>query len=239
MTRWHATWRPPIRPVPARTRSGEGVADEPGGAARCRESVRPRSGRARCVVRDPPWDVRHAPRPLGLRQDDDPQSDRRAGDAHPRLGAPSIFVTHDQEEAMMLSDAIAVMRDGEVVQYGPADEIYRSPQDLYVATFIGKPQMSTVSGRVRASRDGITFDAPDFRLAWPVSPDGSDQPALDTQAILGIRAEDVRITPADGETSGPDRIIVAASLLEPLGSYTFVEVNCGAETLTGRGYTDR
>ena len=65
---------------------------------------------------------------------------------HLSLGTTTIFVTHDQEEAMGLSDLIAVMSEGKVVQYGPQHEIYNRPVDIYVATFIGKPRMSLVPG---------------------------------------------------------------------------------------------
>src|SRR3954452_10331633 len=61
---------------------------------------------------------------------------------HLSLGTTTIFVTHDQEEAMGLSDLIAVMSEGKVVQYGPHQEIYNHPANIYVATFIGKPRMS-------------------------------------------------------------------------------------------------
>ena len=71
---------------------------------------------------------------------------------HLKLGTTSVFVTHDQEEAMSLSDLIAVMRDGKVVQLGTTREIYRNPRDLYVATFVGKPKMSLVDGTLEHSR---------------------------------------------------------------------------------------
>ena len=81
---------------------------------------------------------------------------------HLKLGTTSVFVTHDQEEAMTLSDLIAVMRDGKVVQLGTTREIYRNPRDLYVATFVGKPKMSLVDGALERS-DGEV----DVRLAGP------------------------------------------------------------------------
>src|SRR3954452_7161883 len=65
---------------------------------------------------------------------------------HLALGTTSVFVTHDQEEAMTLSDLIAVMRDGKLVQFGTQHEIYRRPANTYVATFVGKPKMSLVEG---------------------------------------------------------------------------------------------
>ena len=75
---------------------------------------------------------------------------------HLKLGTTSVFVTHDQEEAMTLSDLIAVMRDGKVVQLGTTREIYRHPEDLYVATFVGKPKMSLVDGALeRTERLGV------------------------------------------------------------------------------------
>src|SRR6185312_11642553 len=63
---------------------------------------------------------------------------------HQQVHATSIFVTHDQEEAMMLSDLIAVMRAGKVVQLGTPHEIYTRPKNVYVAAFVGKPQMNLI-----------------------------------------------------------------------------------------------
>src|SRR6188508_2334254 len=65
---------------------------------------------------------------------------------HLKLGTTSVFVTHDQEEAMSLSDFIAVMRDGKIVQFGSQAEIYGRPKHLYVATFVGKPRMGLLDG---------------------------------------------------------------------------------------------
>lgn len=157
---------------------------------------------------------------------------------HQQLGTTSIFVTHDQEEAMMLSDYIAVMQEGRIVQYAPAEEIYRRPQHLYVATFIGKPRMSTMEGRIRVTPECIHFDTDDLQLSWPNQTAGSPMPALDAQSILGIRAEDVRITPGDAPP-GPGGSVGTVSLLEPLGSDTYVEINRGSVTITGRVEPDR
>ena len=119
---------------------------------------------------------------------------------HQQLGATSIFVTHDQEEAMMLSDYIAVMRDGQIVQYGPAEEIYRRPQHLYVATFIGKPRMSTVEGQLQRHRraDRVTP-----RRSAPLLAESQRHTApFEGQVVLGIRAEDLRSSPAKVAATG-------------------------------------
>ena len=148
---------------------------------------------------------------------------------HQQLKTTSIFVTHDQEEAMILSDAIAVMRDGLVVQYGPAETVYRRPEDLYVATFIGKPRMSLLSGELRADgqRGELEFVNPDLRLRWPAGESGP----LDTAVQLGIRAEDVQLV---GLEPQPDVLDGEVTLVEPLGSDTFVEVSQGGSAVTAR-----
>ena len=158
---------------------------------------------------------------------------------HQQLKTTSIFVTHDQEEAMILSDFIAVMRDGEVVQYGPTDEIYRRPQHQYVATFIGKPRMSIVPGQLRVDAQDrqVHFVAAGLHLRWPAA-NGAALAALDTPALLGIRAEDVRVVDAS-RAEAPDALSCEVSLLEPLGSDTFVELTRGAHNLTARVEPDR
>ena len=155
---------------------------------------------------------------------------------HQQLKTTSIFVTHDQEEAMMLSDYIAVMRDGQVVQYGPAQEIYRKPQHLYVATFIGKPSMSTVGGALTISSESMAFHAEDLHLAWSL--DGTRPVPQVAQAVLGIRAEDVILSPPTSALP-PNAVAGTVALLEPLGSDTFVEVTFGTNSITARVEPDR
>jgi len=156
---------------------------------------------------------------------------------HQQLKATSIFVTHDQEEAMMLSDYIAVMRDGEIIQYGPAAEIYRRPQHYYVATFIGKPRMGIIEGHVQTTNDTILFTAGDLRLQWPIAP-GAPATQLNTPVLLGIRAEDVQLMPV-GHDRSTDQFTGEIALLEPLGSDTYVEINRQGLALTARVEPDR
>lgn len=156
---------------------------------------------------------------------------------HQQLKTTSIFVTHDQEEAMMLSDYIAVMRDGEVVQYGPADEIYRRPQHYYVATFIGKPRMGIMQGFIRSTGGTLTFTAEGLQLQWPQRP-GAAPLAGEQAVLLGIRAEDVRLSQAESAQAS-DSFGGQVALLEPLGSDTFVEVSRNGLALTARVEPDR
>jgi multiple sugar transport system ATP-binding protein len=152
---------------------------------------------------------------------------------HLTLGTTSVFVTHDQEEAMSLSDLIAVMRDGKVVQLGTTREIYRNPRDLYVATFVGKPKMSLVDGTLEHTDGEVAFRSTDLLI-----PLGS--PArlglLDGEwpsVVLGIRAEDVRVL-VNGSEPPAGSFGATVELLEPIGSDTFVELQAGDATVVAR-----
>jgi multiple sugar transport system ATP-binding protein len=151
---------------------------------------------------------------------------------HLALGTTSVFVTHDQEEAMTLSDLIAVMRDGKLVQFGTQDEIYRRPATTYVATFVGKPRMSLVEGTLSAEDGVASLVGEGARIPiGPVEALGltGDAPP---RVSLGIRAEDVRVDAGGGELPGGFPATVA--LLEPIGSDTFVELAVGTATIVGR-----
>lgn len=158
---------------------------------------------------------------------------------HQQLKTTSIFVTHDQEEAMMLSDYIAVMRNGEVVQYGPAEEIYRRPQHYYVATFIGKPRMGILQGTLHAANGVLSFSADGVQIQWPQNAGARDAMiAKDQPVLLGIRAEDVGLVQGD-LTQTPASFVGQIALLEPLGSDTYVEVGRAGLSLTARVEPDR
>jgi multiple sugar transport system ATP-binding protein len=151
---------------------------------------------------------------------------------HLALGTTSIFVTHDQEEAMTLSDLIAVMREGKVVQYGSQLDIYRSPADTYVATFIGKPQMGLVSGTLERHAGGVDFVAPEMRLTLGNAEQIGLQAGDWTDVQAGFRAEHVSI--ATGTPESPMTFKATVELIEPTGSDTFVELACGGSTLSAR-----
>lgn len=156
---------------------------------------------------------------------------------HLELGTTSILVTHDQEEAMTMSDVIAVMRDGRLVQYGSQREVYRKPANTYVATFVGKPRMSLIEGALESSGDEIVFrnSSGSITLGTPSALELGGTPAGDV--VLGLRAEDIYILPKSSPTarSFPARV----ELLEPIGSDTFVKLAFGSDHLTARTSPDR
>jgi len=153
---------------------------------------------------------------------------------HLKLGTTSVFVTHDQEEAMTLSDLIAVMRDGRVVQFGTTREVYRTPGDLYVATFVGKPKMSLVDGALERSNGAVSFVSPDLRIALGSPAELGLQEGAWPNVALGVRAEDVRLSPTGSAEHPLGSFGASVQLLEPIGSDTFVELAAGDATVVAR-----
>ena len=152
---------------------------------------------------------------------------------HIELGTTSVFVTHDQEEAMTLSDWIAVMRDGQIVQFGAQREIYARPADLYVATFVGKPRMSILDGALHVTDGVAEFVAEGLRLRLAPAASLGLGGGLPPSVKLGVRAEDVSVMGEGAAPTGPC-VDATVGLLEPIGSDTFVELRVGEHVLVGR-----
>jgi ABC-type sugar transport system ATPase subunit len=152
---------------------------------------------------------------------------------HMALGTTSVFVTHDQEEAMTLSDHIAVMRDGKLVQFGSQQEIYRRPRDTYVATFVGKPRMSLIEGELTSDKGGVALVADGLRLPLGASARIGRAGGPAGRVVVGMRAEDVRLLAGD-EASADGAIEATVELLEPVGSDTFVELGVGGASIVAR-----
>ncbi|HEY2886495.1 MAG TPA: sn-glycerol-3-phosphate ABC transporter ATP-binding protein UgpC [Rhizomicrobium sp.] len=138
---------------------------------------------------------------------------------HQRLKTTTIYVTHDQIEAMTMADKIVVMNDGLVEQIGAPLELYDKPQNLFVAGFIGSPAMNFLKGVVRANGKA-EFEGPG-RTVLPLGavPAGNDGRA----AVYGVRPEDFAL--AD---DGSDAVV---QVIEPTGSETQVVAKLGGEEI--------
>jgi multiple sugar transport system ATP-binding protein len=137
-----------------------------------------------------------------------------------RLGTTTVYVTHDQIEAMTMADKIVVMRDGRVEQIGAPLELFDRPANMFVAAFIGSPSMNFIEGRV--SEDGRMFTARD---GTPIVIAQAPRDASNRPATLGYRPEHITIDAADGT---PAEVIVT----EPTGSETHVEVGLAGANVT-------
>ena len=156
---------------------------------------------------------------------------------HLRLGTTSVFVTHDQEEAMTLSDLIAVMRDGRLVQFGSQHEVYRRPANTYVATFVGKPKMSLVAGALEEHDGALRFRADDLTIGLGPAGQAGLKPGDHRKVALGVRAEDVGLR-LNGAAETPRTFAATVGLMEPIGSDTFVELAVGRSTVVARAAPD-
>jgi ABC-type sugar transport system ATPase subunit len=136
---------------------------------------------------------------------------------HHRLGITTLYVTHDQVEAMTLGDRIAVMNGGKLQQLGPPQELYDRPANLFVAGFIGSPAMNLVRGRA----EGGTITAGDLSFERSGVPDGD--------VAVGVRPESF-VTPSDATP----RLSFLVDVVEPLGDEIMVHGSTlGAQVETG------
>jgi multiple sugar transport system ATP-binding protein len=136
-----------------------------------------------------------------------------------RLQTTTIYVTHDQIEAMTLADRIAVMNRGEVQQIGTPDEVYNQPNHIFVAGFIGSPPMNLVKGTL----ENDTFTGPDTRVTGV----GKGRRG---NVVLGIRPEDMEIT-----ANGDGHLASKLYSLEPTGDLTLVTAWAGEQLVVAKG----
>ncbi|PRC43412.1 sugar ABC transporter ATP-binding protein [Mycobacterium sp. ITM-2017-0098] len=140
-----------------------------------------------------------------------------------RLGITSVYVTHDQEEAMTLSDRMVVMRDGRIAQQGTPQEVYGKPADTFVAAFVGSPKMNLIDGEL----SGETFTLPSG-FTFSV-----DQNTGRGPVTLGVRPDDLMPSPS-GDDSGAQVI-----LIEHLGPRAIVTIDARGTELTSVVETSR
>jgi multiple sugar transport system ATP-binding protein len=145
-----------------------------------------------------------------------------------RLATTTLYVTHDQAEAMTMADLVAVLRDGELQQLGSPDEIYDRPANRFVAAFVGSPPMNVLEGELDS--DGQCLVVGGSRLALP---EGVFRAAAEAGAsVLGVRPEDLAVVAADAGNRSSLRGEVY--VVEPMGNETLVDVRIGEQRLMVR-----
>ncbi|MFV0296404.1 MAG: ABC transporter ATP-binding protein, partial [Hyphomicrobiaceae bacterium] len=138
---------------------------------------------------------------------------------HDRLGATSIFVTHDQVEAMTLADKIIVMNKGRIAQIGKPSEIYHTPADVFVAGFVGTPPMNIIQGKMAGNRGKI-----ELSNGWVVSQAGTVSGLHVGQSVsVGIRPENLVV--AD------EGLQATISLVEDVGAQRLLHCVAGETTV--------
>ena len=153
------------------------------------------------------------------------------------LGVTTIYVTHDQTEAMTMGDRVAVMRNGFLQQIANPKELYERPRNLFVAEFIGSPAMNLVVARVE--RDGgdtsVVFGPHRLRLDTETLERAPGLAAYDgREVILGIRPEDMEDAALLRETHEDRALPVVCDIREDMGSEVYVHFNVPADPVTTR-----
>lgn len=131
---------------------------------------------------------------------------------HQRLSTTTVYVTHDQIEAMTMADKIVVMRDGLIEQAGSPLELYDRPCNVFVASFIGSPSMNLIRGEVSSS--GFVTEGNVLLPTPPNSPKAT---------VYGIRPEHLHVD--------PEGVQINVEVIEPTGSETHVVANLGGQRL--------
>jgi multiple sugar transport system ATP-binding protein len=138
---------------------------------------------------------------------------------HKRLGATSIYVTHDQVEAMTLADRIVVMHDGRIEQIGTPMDLFLNPANTFVAEFLGAPPMNMVKGRIVGGETHPIADVHGQKLTLPAI--DALRHSTGRDVTIGIRPEFAVI--ADDSTQ--DRIGIDIDLVETLGSEALIHAS--------------
>ena len=148
-----------------------------------------------------------------------------------RLQTTTVYVTHDQVEAMTMGDRMAVMSKGELQQVGTPLEVYEQPANLFVASFIGTPPMNFVPATL--TDGGTTVSASGFKMPVPAPFRAAAAGRDGLKVVLGIRPENVREVSRDG---GGETVQVAAKVefVEPLGHEVIVHGRVGDELIVAK-----
>jgi multiple sugar transport system ATP-binding protein len=163
---------------------------------------------------------------------------------HKRVGTTTVYVTHDQVEAMTLSDSVVILRDGTIQQIGSPEEVYHYPVNKFVAGFIGSPPMNFLncmleseSGKLTLQKDGFKIDlSPSFAERVP-------KEAIGKEVIMGIRPEYIYTTHnlfsgnrENFDLSNPQTMTV--DVIEPMGSHKYLDLFSESIRILGQVSSD-
>jgi multiple sugar transport system ATP-binding protein len=143
---------------------------------------------------------------------------------HVELGSTTVYVTHDQEEAITLGDRVVVMKDGVIQQCAAALEIYHRPANRFVASFLGSPPMNFFQGRLVARDGRLWFDEGGAMLALPRSAADTLRPRTGQELTLGVRPEALSDAAHARFPVGDSAMAMKVWLVQPLGGSMHVHL---------------
>ena len=151
---------------------------------------------------------------------------------HVKQGSTTIYVTHDQIEAMSLADRIVIMHEGVLQQVGSPDQVYSRPQNLFVAQFVGSPVMNVADVVVadEAGTVAVKIGDADAGFEFPRELLAKLNGHAGGKLALGIRPEGIIVQ----HDAAPGFLGVEAQIVEPLGSYDIVDLRVGSKVMRAR-----
>ena len=149
------------------------------------------------------------------------------------LGTTTVYVTHDQLEGMSMADRIAIMREGVLQQVGTPHEVFNSPANVWVATFVGDPPMNVLTGQLETLDGRLVVKGPTFEIEVPVERVATIEaaPLADRGVLVGVRPEALNLS------STPDAahpIVGRIYAVQPLGDVEVIDVRVGDERVLVR-----
>jgi multiple sugar transport system ATP-binding protein len=155
-----------------------------------------------------------------------------------KLGVTTIYVTHDQAEALSLGDRVAVMNKGKILQIDTPNKLFNDPQDVFVASFIGSPPTNLIKAKLIKQDGKIIFDFGDLKTyAENIIDEGCADKLIKhvgEELILGIRPEHIKISTSSLKAFAKVKVLA----IEPLGSEYIITVTRGNDTIKIRTFSE-
>ncbi len=152
---------------------------------------------------------------------------------HLEIKSTTVYVTHDQVEALSLGDRIAVMKDGQIIQCDVPEKVYAEPENMFVGSFIGSPPMNFLQGKVTMADRAVAVEMNGVRLTLPPGFEKLGERA-GSQIIVGIRPENIEILREARENAIPAQVIV----IEPIGFQRLLTLQALGATLKATTQAD-
>ncbi len=148
---------------------------------------------------------------------------------HKKLGTTFVYVTHDQTEAMTMGDRIVVMKDGYIQQIDTPQNLYNKPCNVFVAGFIGSPQMNFVQGKIMKSDQGFEGEFAGYRIPLPSEKQAVLKNYDGKEVVFGIRPEDITIS-----SVGAEDFTMNIELVELMGAEMYLHCDLNGERIIVR-----
>jgi multiple sugar transport system ATP-binding protein len=154
---------------------------------------------------------------------------------HQKVKTTTVYVTHDQVEAMTLADRVVVMNGGKIEQIGTPNELYHQPKTRFVAGFIGSPAMNFIPGKLETNGSGLKVRLSDkLTIAVPESRSARYRDAAGKDVLFGLRPEHITETRGHNGGSQGQEFGITLDVVEPMGMETMVFFKIGDTEVCGR-----